>query len=112
MTPWIFTSGIPPAFELITGTSQAMASNAARPKLSDSLGNMNRSPMLKISSMASCFPRNVTQSQVLNSLETFSICERSGPSPMSSNFAGISLMIWAKTAMTSSIRLTFLKFEV
>ena len=41
--PSSFTSGIPPVFDEITGTPAAIASNAAKPKLSVWDGNKNKS---------------------------------------------------------------------
>ena len=43
MTPCSITSGRPPTFEATTGTSQAIASSAARPKLSCADGSRNTS---------------------------------------------------------------------
>ena len=47
-TPSSFTSGIPPELLEITGTLNAIASNAANPKLSVSEGNKNKSEYFKI----------------------------------------------------------------
>jgi len=55
--PFIFTSGNPPTSEDTTGTWQAIASNADKPKLSDAEGIKKRSETLNKSSIASCLPK-------------------------------------------------------
>ena len=112
VTPSIFNSGIPPALEEMTGNLQAMASNAANPKLSVSEGNKNKSETESISSTASNLPKNLTLSFKFNSRTNCSTSLLSGPSPANNNFAGICSTILANIFTTSGTLFTFLKLEV
>lgn len=111
-TPCLLTSGIPPVFELMTGTPAAIASNAASQKLSVSEGSTNRSHALSSFSGFFIFPKKWTSSQIFSSLQSFSIFARSGQSPIRSNFAGIFCFTCANVCMTSSILFTFLKLDI
>ena len=102
-------SGRPPALVDITGTSAAIASNAAKPKLSYSLVNKNKSAMGNMSSICSCLPKNLMASHALLSLAAASIGGRSGPSPNSNNLEGIFSLISKKAFTTSSTLLTLRK---
>ena len=51
------TSGIPPVFVATIGTLHAMASRAARPKLSFEEGRRNKSEILRTSLVDFKFPR-------------------------------------------------------
>ncbi len=66
--PCVTTSGIPPEFVEITGTPEAIASNAANPKLSVSEGRINKSDIPKSSLVDFKFPRKTTFSQNPHSL--------------------------------------------
>ena len=82
----MFTSGIPPAFELITGVDAAIASNAASPKLSCSEGRRKTSDSSKILYKSFTFPIN----RILSISSGFSsknsvITSISGPSPIMIN---------------------------
>ena len=56
VTPCAMTSGRPPTFDATTGTSQAMASSAARPKLSCADGNRKTSATESSGITSSCAP--------------------------------------------------------
>ena len=112
VTPCTFSSGKPPVFDEITGTSQAMASRAAKPKLSFSEGIKNKSATDKTSSIASSFPTKRTSSPRFISRLSCSIGPRSGPSPTSNSLLGICVFSFAKTLIISSIRFTFRKLDV
>ena len=60
--PSKFTSGSPPELLEITGTPKAIASSAAKPKLSVSEGNKNKSEKHKILSISLLFPKKITLS--------------------------------------------------
>ncbi|MNT83919.1 hypothetical protein D3C72_2238590 [compost metagenome] len=61
-TPSKLTSGSPPELLEITGTPQAIASKAAKPKLSVSDGSKNKSVKHKILSISLLFPKKITLS--------------------------------------------------
>src|SRR5215813_1789571 len=80
--PCSITSGTPPTAVPTAGTSQAMASRAARPKDSISLGTSIRSAIESFSLTRSTLPRNSTFLRSPFLLTSHSARERSGPSPM------------------------------
>ncbi len=61
VTPSSISSGTPPTRVAMVGTLQAMASSAARPKDSSSLGMSIRSATGNNSCTRSCLPRNWTR---------------------------------------------------
>ena len=85
----MLTSGRPPASLEIIGTPLAIASRAARPKLSFSEGNRKRSEKHNILSTSLLFPRNTTLSAIPRDSARASAGSFSGPSPTISNLEGI-----------------------
>lgn len=83
----MLTSGKPPVLLEITGTPQAIASKAARPKLSFSEGRMNKSEKQRILSTSLLFPKNKTLSSIPFVTHKRSQSSRSGPSPTIISFA-------------------------
>ena len=106
VTPSSTTSGTPPARAATTGTSQLMASSAARPKLSLLLGSRNRSLIPRMVCTSGNDPRNCVRPITPRSRARSKARDRSGPSPTISKRAGISLDTRAKTSTTSCTRLT------
>ncbi len=107
-----FTSGIPPVLELTTGTCAAIASKAARPKLSFSEGRRNKSQALRSFSGFVMLHRKCMCSTRSISFAIFSKVLCSGPSPTSMSFAGIFFCTMANILMISSILFTSLKLDV
>ena len=87
VTPCWITSGSPPTADATTGTSHAIASSAARPKLSCADGSRNRSATESSATMSSCSPRN--SASPISPADVNRSCARcaSGPSPTSSSRA-------------------------
>ena len=86
----MLTSGIPPVLLEITGTFAAIASKADKPKLSISEGSKNKSVNESILFVSLLLPKKITLSFIPNLFAFFSALFFSGPSPIISNFAGIS----------------------
>ena len=61
VTPCVMTSGSPPTFDATTGTSHAMASSAARPKLSCAEGSRKTSADESSGITSSCAPSTSTE---------------------------------------------------
>ena len=110
--PSLFTSGRPPEFVEITGTDEAIASRATRPKLSVVDANINTSLKYNILAVSFDAPKNKTFSFKFNSSQSFSAFILSGPSPNNINFELILLLIRLYEFMTSSILFTFLKLLI
>ncbi len=99
----VFTSsGTPPTRVAMQGTPQAMASRAARPKLSMEEGMSMRSPRGSRSCTLSCLPRKWMRFWMPCLRARCSARERSGPSPMSMSRDGTCWAMRAKTSTTSS----------
>ena len=65
--PYLLTSESPPALLEITGTPAAIASRAARPKLSDSEGRINKSAVQSISLISKQLPKKRAFSKIPSS---------------------------------------------
>ena len=105
------TSGRPPTFDATTGTSHAIASSAASPKLSCADGSRKTSDAESSGITSSCAPSISTSGVMFSSRPRRYAVPSSGPSPTSSNRAGTARLILAKTSITASIRLTGRKFD-
>ena len=108
----MFTSGIPPALLEITGVSAAIASNAAKPKLSCSEGNKNTSANFRIWYKLSTFPSSLILLMrcgfsLINSLMT----STSGPSPKINNLDFTDFSTLLKISKTSLILFTGRRLE-
>ena len=114
VTPSLMISGRPPTFDAITGTSHAMASSAARPKLSCVDGSRNRSATdsQRTGSCSSPTKRHVV-CQAHTRRTRRSMRRRSGPSPISSSRARqLAARSGRNTSSTTSTRLTGRKFDM
>ena len=78
LTPSSMSSGTPPTRVAMAGTLQAMASRAARPKDSISLGMSMRSARGSSSLTLSCLPRKWMRSLMLCSRASRSACSGRG----------------------------------
>ena len=88
VTPSSMISGRPPTFDATTGTSHAIASSAARPKLSCADGSRNRSATDSHGTRSCCSPAKTTRRCRPVLARRAARCRRAtGPSPMSTNRA-------------------------
>ena len=111
VTPFSITSGRPPTRDAMTGTSHAIASSAARPKLSVADGSRNTSDADRSERTSSCSPTARTSPATPRSRASSRPCGRSGPSPTSTSVAGTDRRIRANTSTRAGIRFTGRKFD-
>ncbi len=102
---------MPPVRVARTGTPQAIASSAARPKDSLSLGRRKRSAAARRGSISARSPRKATFPATPRRRASSSALGRSGPSPTRTSRAGRRSFTFAKTRTTSMRRFTGRKLE-